>query len=313
MATVKAFGEIEFWFALIKIITIVALIIIGIILVCIGFTGNGAEASFSNLWRDGGFFPNGMTGFVLSFQMVVFSFVGIELVGVTAGETVNPEKTIPKAINNIPIRILIFYIGALLVIMSIYPWSGLDPSQSPFVRVFSLIGIPVAAGVINFVVITSAASSCNSGIFSTSRMTYTLAEHGRAPRQMKTLNKRNVPAPALIFSTLVLLVGVVLNYLLPDQVFTLVTSISTICFIWVWAMILISHLRFRKMKPKEASENRFKMPLSPIMNWLVLAFFVFVLVVLAFSADTRMALFVTPIWFLILIVAYLLTRKKANE
>ncbi|GGE53052.1 amino acid transporter [Pullulanibacillus camelliae] len=313
LATVKAFGEIEFWFALIKIVTILALIIIGFILVFMGFEGNGAAASFSNLWSYGGFFPNGVSGFVLSFQMVVFSFVGIELVGVTAGEAVDPGRTIPKAINQIPIRILIFYIGALFVIMSIYPWNGLDPAQSPFVRVFSLIGIPIAAGIINFVVITSAASSCNSGIFSTSRMAYTLADQGKAPRQLKTLNKRNVPAPALLFSTLVLLVGVLLNYLLPEQVFTLVTSISTICFIWVWAMILIAHLRFRQLKPVEASQNTFKMPFAPVMNWLILAFFVFIIVVLAFSADTRIALFVTPVWFLILIFAYFILRKRSTK
>ncbi|TCP21176.1 D-serine/D-alanine/glycine:proton symporter (AAT family) [Scopulibacillus darangshiensis] len=312
MATVKAFGEIEFWFALIKIITIIALIIIGIVLIIMGFKGNGTEASFSNLWTYGGFFPNGMSGFLLSFQMAVFSFVGIELVGVTAGETVDPDKTIPKAINNIPIRILVFYIGALLVIMSIYPWNGINPAESPFVKVFALIGIPVAAGIINFVVLTAAASSCNSGIFSTSRMTYTLANEGKAPKRMKRLNSRNVPAPALIFSTLVLLVGVLLNYLLPDEVFTLVTSIATICFIWVWGVILYSHIRFRKTMPEEAKKNPFRMPLAPAINWIVLVFFAVVIVILGFAADTRVALFVTPVWFLILVIAYQFLRKRAS-
>lgn len=313
MTTVKAFGEIEFWFALIKIIAIIALIIIGIALVFMGFKGNGAEASFSNLWTYGGFFPNGASGFILSFQMAVFSFVGIELVGITAAETMDPKKTIPKAINNIPIRILVFYIGALFVIMSIYPWNGINPAESPFVKVFALIGIPVAAGIINFVVTTAAASSCNSGIFSTSRMTYNLANDGKAPKQFKTLNKRNIPAPALIFSTLVLLVGVLLNYFLPDQVFTLVTSIATICFIWVWGVILYSHIKFRKMMPKEAESNPFKMPLAPFINWVVLAFFAFVIVVLGFAADTRIALFVTPVWFLILVIAYLIIRNKQGK
>jgi D-serine/D-alanine/glycine transporter len=310
MATVKAFGEIEFWFALIKIITIIALIIIGIVLVFMGFKGSEAEASFANLWTYGGFFPNGASGFLLSFQMAVFSFVGIELVGITASETVNPKKTIPKAINNIPIRILVFYIGALFVIMSIYPWNGINPAESPFVKVFALIGIPVAAGIINFVVLTAAASSCNSGIFSTSRMIYTLANDGQAPKQLKKLNNRSIPAPALIFSTLVLLVGVLLNYLLPDQVFTLVTSIATICFIWVWGVVLFSHIRFRKMMPEEEKNNPFRMPFAPFMNWVVLAFFVMVIVILGFAADTRIALFVTPVWFLILVIAYLMVRRN---
>ncbi|MBB2480784.1 amino acid permease [Bacillus sp. APMAM] len=304
LATVKAFGEIEFWFALIKVIAIVALIVIGFVLVFMGFESHETKASFANLWNHGGFFPNGSSGFLLAFQMAVFSFVGIELVGVTAGEAENPEKTLPKAINSIPIRILIFYIGALFMIMSIYPWNGVDPASSPFVKVFSLIGIPAAAGIINFVVLTSAASSCNSGIFSTSRMLYTLANEGKAPKMLKHLNERNVPAPALIGSTLVLLVGVLLNYLLPDKVFTLVTSISTICFIWVWGVIIVSHLRYRKLMPDNAKENPFKMPLAPFSNWIVLAFFVFVLVLLGFAADTRVALFVTPVWFILLLIGY---------
>ncbi|MGV3464280.1 MAG: amino acid permease [Heyndrickxia sp.] len=304
LATVKAFGEIEFWFALIKIIAIVALIIIGFVLVFMGFESHETKSTFANLWNHGGFFPNGSSGFLLAFQMAVFSFVGIELVGVTAGEAMDPEKTLPKAINSIPIRIIIFYIGALFMIMSIYPWNGVDPASSPFVKVFSLIGIPAAAGIINFVVLTSAASSCNSGIFSTSRMLFTLANEGKAPKMLKHLNERNVPAPALICSTLVLLVGVLLNYLLPDKVFTLVTSISTICFIWVWGVIIVSHLRYRKLMPENAKRNPFKMPLAPFSNWIVLAFFVFVLVLLGFAADTRVALFVTPVWFILLFIGY---------
>lgn len=310
MATVKAFGEMEFWFAIIKVVTIVALIVIGLILVFTGYKSHGTHATFSNLWSHGGIFPNGVSGFLLAFQMVVFAYVGIELVGVTAGEAENPELTLPKAINNIPIRILIFYIGALLVIMSIYPWNGVDPNSSPFVKVFSLIGIPAAAGIINFVVLTSAASSCNSGIFSTSRMLYTLANEGKAPKKLKELNDQSVPAPALITSTLVLLIGVLLNYWLPDQVFTLVTSISTICFIWVWGVILIAHLRFRKLKPEEAEKISFKMPFAPVSNWIVLAFFVFILVVLGLADDTRVALFVTPVWFILLAIAYGITKRK---
>lgn len=309
MATVKAFGEIEFWFALIKIIAIIALIVIGFVLVFIGFKSHETTATFTNLWSYGGFFPNGVSGFLLAFQMAVFSFVGIELVGVTAGEAMDPKKTLPKAINSIPVRILIFYIGALFIIMSIYPWSGVDPASSPFVKVFSLIGIPAAAGIINFVVLTSAASSCNSGIFSTSRMLYTLACQGKAPKRLKSLNNRNVPAPALIFSTLVLLIGVLLNYLLPDEVFTLVTSIATICFIWVWGIILVSQLRYRKLKPENARNNSFKMPFAPYSNWIVLAFFVFVIILLGFAKDTQIALFVTPVWFLILVISYFLMKK----
>ncbi|KYC70412.1 amino acid permease [Bacillus coagulans] len=313
IATVKAFGEMEFWFAIIKVVTIIALIIIGILLVFAGFQSHGAHASFTNLWQHGGFFPNGSKGFLLAFEMAIFSFVGIELVGVTAGEAEDPSKTLPKAINQIPLRILLFYVGALFVIMSIYPWNRLNPDASPFVRVFADIGLPAAAGIINFVVLTSAASSCNSGIFSTSRMLYSLAEDGKAPKMFKKLNKRNVPAPALLGSTIMLLIGVVLNYFMKStQVFTLVTSISSICFVWVWGVIMVAHLRFRKNMPEEAAKISFKLPFAPVINWVVLLFFVFVLVVLGIAKDTRVALFVAPVWFILLVIAYGLTRKKKS-
>ena len=161
--------------------------------------------------------------------MVVFAFVGIELVGLTAGETENPEKVIPKAINNIPIRIIIFYIGALIVIMSIYPWNAINPMESPFVQVFVAVGIVAAAGIVNFVVLTSAASACNSAIFSTSRMVYSLAKDKHAPVPFTKLTSRKVPSNALFFSTVVILIAVVLNYVMPEGVFTLITSISTVC------------------------------------------------------------------------------------
>ncbi|WNB92936.1 amino acid permease [Bacillus sp. NEB1478] len=313
LSAVKAFGEIEFWFALIKIITILALIIIGIVLIVMGYKSHGTQASLSNLVSHGGFFPNGFTGFVLAFQMALFAFAGVELVGVTAGEAQDPDKTLPSAINNIPARILLFYIGSLIVLMSIYPWDKIDPETSPFVSVFKLIGIPAASGIINFVVLTSAMSSCNSGLFSTGRMLYTLANEGKAPKKLGSLNKKQVPATALIVSTFFLSFGVLLNYLLPEKVFTLVTSIATICFIWIWGIILVSHLRFRKLKPEEVRKISFKMPLSPVINWIVLVFFAFVLVVLGFASDTRIALFITPVWFVIIIIAYMFTKRNTEK
>lgn len=233
LATVKLFGEMEFWFALIKVMAILSLIVVGLFLIFKGFATSSGTASFTNLWSHGGMFPNGMNGFILSFQMVVFAFVGIELVGLTAGETENPEKVIPRAINNIPIRIIIFYLGALIVIMSVYPWKSIVPTESPFVQVFSAMGIIAAAGMINFVVLTSAASAGNSAIFSTSRMLYSLAKEKNAPEKLANLNKRKVPANTLFFSTGVVLISTILNYVIPERVFTLVTSISTVCFIFI--------------------------------------------------------------------------------
>jgi len=313
LTAVKLFGEMEFWFALIKIIAILALIIIGTFMIIKGFSTDAGVSSFTNLWSNGGWFPNGVSGFILSFQMVVFAFAGIELVGLTAGETENPEHVIPKAINNIPIRIIIFYIGALIVIMSIYPWNSINPDKSPFVQVFAAVGIAAAASIVNFVVLTSAASACNSGIFSTSRMIYSLAKENNAPESMKKLTSRQVPSNALMFSATVILISVILNYIMPEGVFVLITSISTFCFIFIWAIIVICHLKYRKTNPELAAKSKFKMPLYPIINYIILAFFAFVIVVLALNNETRVALFVTPVWFITLGVIYKILKSKTKN
>ena len=310
LATVKLFGEMEFWFALIKVIAILGLIAIGIFMIIKGFTTDAGVVGLANLWSHGGMFPNGMNGFILSFQMVVFAFVGMELVGLTAGETENPEKVLPRAINSIPIRIIIFYLGALVVIMSVYPWISINPAESPFVQVFGAVGIVAAAGIINFVVLTSAASACNSAIFSTSRMAYSLAKDKNAPEKLAKLNKRKVPTNALYFSSAIVLVSVILNYIMPQGVFTLVTSISTVCFIFIWGITVISHLKYRKTRPDLAKVNKFKMPLYPFSNYLILLFLAFVLVVLAIAEDTRISLMVTPLWFIMLVLIY--KTRKAN-
>ncbi|MBG9814627.1 D-alanine/D-serine/glycine permease [Bacillus endophyticus] len=313
LATVKLFGEMEFWFALIKVIAILALIVIGIFMIIKGFSTDSGPATFANLWNHGGMFPNGINGFILSFQMVVFAFVGIELVGLTAGETENPEKVLPKAINNIPLRILIFYIGALIVIMSIYPWNAINPAESPFVQVFVAVGIVAAATIINFVVLTSAASACNSAIFSTSRMMYSLAKDKNAPEALAKLTANKVPSNALFFSAVVVLIGVVLNYIMPEGVFTLITSISTVCFIFIWGITVICHLKYRKTRPDLAKVNKFKLPLYPFSNYLILAFLAFIIIVLALAEDTRVSLFVTPVWFILLIVIYKVQAGKIKK
>ncbi|WP_315372243.1 amino acid permease, partial [Paenibacillus xylanexedens] len=313
LATVKLFGEMEFWFALIKVVAILALIVVGLYMIFKGFTTDQGPASFTNLWSHGGWFPNGMHGFIISFQMVVFAFVGMELVGLTAGETENPEKVIPRAINQIPIRVLLFYVGALLIIMSIYPWNAIVPTESPFVQVFAAVGIAAAAGIVNFVVLTSAASACNSAIFSTSRMVFSMAKDHNAPESFARLNNRKVPSNALFFSTIVILIAIVLNYIMPEGVFTLITSVSTVCFIFVWGIMVICHLRYRRTQPELASRNRFKLPLYPFSNYLILAFLAFVLVVLALAEDTRVALFVTPVWFILVAGIYLFKKKNLSN
>ena len=310
LLTVKLFGELEFWFAIIKVITIVALIAIGIFMLVTGFETNTGKVSVSNLWEHGGLFPNGLTGFLFAFQMVVFAFVGVELVGVSAAETADPKKNIPSAINKIPVRILLFYVGAIFVILCINPWTQLSAANSPFVQVFTLAGIPIAAGIINFVVLTSAASAGNSGLFSTSRMMYNLSKNKQGPKSFAKLNGNHVPSNALITSAVVVSVGALLSYMIPDAAFSIVTTISAICFIWVWSIILISHIRYKKTRPELHKKSTFKAPLTPFINYVVLILFVAILVIMFISEETRSALLLTPIWFIILVAIYNLRGNK---
>ncbi|AUO12293.1 amino acid permease [Priestia megaterium] len=310
LLTVKLFGELEFWFALIKVITILALIIIGVILLVMGFKTDAGSVTVQNLWNHGGLFPNGVSGFLLSFQMVIFAYVGVELVGVSAAETSNPQKNIPSAINKIPLRILFFYVGALIVLLFINPWMELNAAESPFVKTFSLVGIPLAAGIINFVVLTSAASACNSGMFSTSRILYNLSKNDQGPSKFAKLNKNHVPSNGLFVSTLVISAGALLSKLIPDQAFGIVTTISAICFIWVWSIILICHLRYKKTRPQLHEASAFKAPLTPFINYVVLALFAVILVIMLFSDATRPALLLTPVWFILLFIFYWTRRKK---
>lgn len=315
LATVKMFGEMEFWFAMIKIVAIVALILIGLGMVLMHFESpTGNVASFSNLWNDGGWFPKGLSGFFAGFQIAVFAFVGIELVGTTAAETKDPEKSLPRAINSIPIRIIMFYVFALIMIMSVTPWSSVVPDKSPFVELFVLAGLPAAASIINFVVLTSAASSANSGVFSTSRMLYGLAQDGVAPKRFALLSKRAVPSSGLTFSCVCLLGGVVLIYLIPNvvTVFTMVTTVSAILFMFVWSIILCSYMVYRKQRPHLHEKSIYKMPFGKLMCWVCLAFFAFVIVLLTLEADTRQALMVTPIWFVILGLGWMFIRKRRS-
>ncbi|GHH57667.1 MULTISPECIES: D-serine/D-alanine/glycine transporter [Gammaproteobacteria] len=315
LVTVKLFGEMEFWFALIKIVAIAALIVTGAGMVAWGFRSpDGHVASLANLWNDGGMFPMGATGFFAGFQIAVFAFVGIELVGTTAAETANPMRNLPKAINSIPVRIIVFYVLALAAIMCVTPWREVVPGKSPFVELFVLAGVPAAASLVNFVVLTSATSSANSGIFSTSRMLYGLAEEKHAPKGFARLSRAAVPARGLLFSCACLMAGALLIYVVPNLVtaFTLVTTLSAVLFMFVWSLILCAYIAYRRKRPQLHAASTFKMPGGVAMCCVVLAFFAFVLVLLTLQPDTLQALLVSPAWFLILAVGYWLKRRAAR-
>lgn len=306
LITVALFGETEFWFALIKIIAIVVLILTGIVLVTVGFKTPQGHASLTNLVNYGGLFPKGARGFIMSFQMVTFGFIGIEMIGVTASETENPKKIIPKAINEIPLRIIIFYVGSLLALMAIYPWKSITVAQSPFVQVFENIGITAAAGIINFVVLTAAASACNSSIFSTGRMLFSLTYKGtsRFEKKMGTLSRRQVPANAIKFSTMIIAVAVLANFIVPNTaLFQFISSVATTCFLFIWGAIVVAHLKYRKSvkEGREEEKTDFRMPFYPLSDYLVLIFLAFVCVVMCLERTTLIALVASVIWFAVLI------------
>jgi len=301
----------EFWFALVKVVTIVLMLVIGLAIILFGLGALGQTASFSNLWSHGGFAPFGLQGVLMTLQIACFAYTGVELIGVTAGEAENPEKVLPQATNSVTYRVLIFYIGALIVIMSLVSWTDLDPGLSPFVAVFDKMGIPAAADIINFVVITAAASACNSGIFSTGRMLYALANAGQAPALLGRTNVRQIPAAGISLSAACMLIGVVLNYLVPEEVFTYVTSVATVGTVWTWGIIVWAHLQYRRAVARgEARAVSYRMPGAPVANGFVLVFLVLVVGFLALDSSTRVALYVAPIWFCLLTAGYFLSRRK---
>ncbi|HJV31262.1 MAG TPA: amino acid permease [Bacillales bacterium] len=313
LMNVKMYGEFEFWFAIIKVVAIIGMIILGVVLI---FSGLGGKATgFSNLWAHGGFMPNGTWNFILSLVVVMFSFGGIELIGITAGEADNPKKTIPKAINQVMWRILIFYVGALAVMMVIYPWNKVGDSGSPFVEIFSKMGITSAAVILNIVVLTAALSVYNSSIYSNARMLYSLAQQGNAPKMFMKLNKKGTPVAGVLISSTLTLVAVVVNFLAPENVFMYFMSIATIALIITWTMIIVANLKFRKAKAGQTIE--FKTPWHPFSNYACLAFMVLLLVLMTQIPDMKLAVYILPVWLLILWGGYAIKKsslkKSANE
>ncbi|HFJ2964188.1 TPA: amino acid permease [Klebsiella pneumoniae] len=313
MLSVRLFGEMEFWFAIIKVLAIVALLIAGFGMVIGGYTSpDGVRASFNHLTQSGMMFPNGFQGFIAGFQIALFSFVGIELIGVAAAETKNPEVNLPKAINAIPLRVLLFYVLSLVCIISVSSWQYISPDRSPFVGLFALAGLPAAAAVVNFVVLTSALSSANSGVFSTSRMLFGLARDNAAPRALGKLSSLNVPLRGLLLSGFCMFTGAALLFIMPSVmvVFTLLSTLSAVLLIFIWSMILISWLAYRRQNLSLRQKVRFRLPGGKVMAWSCLTFFALMLIALALKDDTRAGLLAAPLWFLWLAIVW---KSKKNK
>ena len=336
---VSKFGEFEFWFAIIKIVAVIAMIIGGLAVIIFALpTTSGIKASFANWFTlEGGFFPNGLmeqtkdgtwTGLLMALVVVMFSFGGTELIGIAAGETEDPRRTIPRATNDIIWRILVFYIGALGVIMAVIPWNtiGGDDAPSPFVQIFDSVGIHAAAGILNFVCLTAVMSVYNSGLYANSRMLYSLAKQGNAPAYLGKLNAKGVPVAGVLTSAVITAIAVVVVFVWPEFAFNYLMSIATIAGIINWTMIMFTEMKFRKVvaaggapedselagkSGKEALDAiHFKLPFAKVTPWVVLAFLALVVVLMCFSASYRVAVIAGVIWLAILFAAYQLTQAK---
>lgn len=312
LLSVKVFGEVEFWLSLVKVLAIIAMIAGGIAILMWGSsTGHEEQSGIANLWNDGGFFPHGLAGFVGSFMIVMFAFGGTEIIGITAGEAKDPARTIPRAVNTVPVRIILFYVLTLAVIMALYPWRSIDSNSSPFVQIFEGLGFTSAATVLNLVVVTAALSAINSDIFAAGRMIYGMAQRGQAPAVMRRISRNGVPWMTVVVMTVALLVGVVLNYAIEERVFVIIASVATFATIFVWLMILLAHFRFRAQQHHgEASAEDFPVPGWPYLQVFATGFLLFVVLLLGFGADTRVALIVGAAWLLALAAAYVMSRRR---
>ena len=295
LASAKAYGTLEFWFAMIKVVTIVIMIILGLLVILLGVGNHGKPIGFSNLWSHGGFFTGGVKGFFFSMAIIAGSYEGIELIGISAGEVANPQEAIVKSVKSVLWRIFIFYVGAIFVIVTIYPWNQLSNIGSPFVETFTKVGITAAAGIINFVVLTAALSGANSGIYSSSRMLFKLAHEGEAPKTFGKLSKRIVPDRAIVGITSGILIGFILNLIMSTmnksmgELFVVVYSSSVLPGMVAWFVILIAELKFRKNNSHLMAEHPFKLPLYPYSNYFAFAMLLVIVVFMFINPETRIS------------------------
>ena len=310
LLNVKAFGEMEFWFAIIKVVAIIGMIVFGAYLLASGDAG--PQASVANLWQHGGFFPNGWQGLVMAMAVIMFSFGGLELVGITAAEADDPSTTIPRATNQAIYRILIFYIGALGILLSLYPWQNVVTGGSPFVLIFHALDSNLVATALNVVVLTAALSVYNSGVYCNTRMLFGLAKQGNAPRALLRLNRRGVPLAALGVSALATGACVVVNYFMPGEAFEVLMGLVVSALIINWAMISWIHLRFRAQKKAEGKTTLFQSLGYPFTNYLCLVFLAGILVIMYLTPGLRISVYLIPVWLAALGIGYWIKQNKAK-
>lgn len=316
LVSTKAYGAIEFYFALIKVLTIILMIIIGVLVIFMGLGNHWRPVGLSNLWAHGGFFTGGVKGFLFALSIVVGSYQGIELLGITAGEAANPKKAIVASVKSIVWRILIFYLGAIFVIVAIFPWNQLATVGSPFVETFSKVGITGAAGIINFVVLTAAMSGTNSGIYSASRMLYKLSQEGKVPKIFGKLSSHRVPSVAILTISFGILLGIILNIFLSSfkggavNLFVLIYSSSVLPGMVPWFVILLSELRFRRANPEIIQNHPFVMPLYPMSNYLAIISLLLIVVFMFINPDTRASVTVGFVFLMVLTINFIIKFRR---
>ncbi|MGW0901873.1 amino acid permease, partial [Streptomyces goshikiensis] len=287
LAAVKNFGEFEFWFAALKVGAIVLFLILGTLAV-FGFLPDTDPIGTANLTGHGGFFPEGFGGVVAGMLAVIFAFGGLEVVTIAAAESDDPAKSVARAVRSAVWRILFFYVGSMVVIVTLLPWDSLEPGQSPYVAVLDSIGIPAAGQIMNIVVFVALLSALNANLYGSSRMVFSLAERGEAPRALLKVSGGGVPRRAVFASVAFGFVSVVLNLLWPDTVFLYMLNAVGAVLLFVWALIAVSELKLRRMLEREMPERlTLRMWCFPYLTWAALAGMAAVLVLMLFDDATR--------------------------
>ncbi|WP_326821475.1 amino acid permease [Streptosporangium sp. NBC_01756] len=314
LLSVRLFGELEFWFALLKVLAICAFLVIGLVLVIFGLDLGGNSAGIANLTAHDGFFPNGFPVVLMSLQSVIFAYSSIEVVGIAAGETKDPRKVMPRAINSVIWRIAFFYVGSVLLLGMVLPWTAYGPDQSPFVTVFAALGAPWAADAMNLVVITAAMSSCNSGLYSTGRILRAMARKGEAPAFAGQLSSRHVPYGGILITATVFVAGVVLYYFVPERAFNIATAIASLGVVTTWGTLVFCQIRLRRAAERGLLERPpFRMPGSPYTGWLTLGFLALVVLLMPFAdADQRIAFFCIPLLVVVIVAGWRIVGSRRH-
>src|ERR1700757_907054 len=286
LISVKVFGELEFWAALIKVLALVTFLVAGTIFLAGRYQIQGQPTGFSVIAHNGGLFPVGLYPLVIVTSGVVFAYAAVALVGTAAGETAYPEEIMPRAINLVIARIAVFYVGSLFLLGLLLPYTTYKASESPFVTFFSKIGVGGAGTLMNVVVLTAAFSSLNAGLYSTGRILRSMSVNGSGPKFTARMSKNGVPYGGICLTAVIGLFGVLLNRVVPAQAFEIVLNMAAIGVLAAWATIVLCQLRFyRRAKAGTMQRPHFRMPLTPYSGYVTLVFLAGVLVLMVFDPE----------------------------